>query len=60
MVCEDSLAPDIARNFYNSRETKVDKVKIKKVGGTRNVPLDLKIIAEEAHTSQTYKEFLRP
>ena len=58
MGCEDALAPDITRNFYNSRESKVDKVRIKKVGGTRNVPLDLKIIAEEASTSQTYREFL--
>ena len=58
MGCEDSLAPDISRNFFNSRETKVDKVRIKKVGGTRNVPLDLQIIAEEAQTSKTYKELL--
>ena len=58
MGCKDSLAPDVTRNFYNLRESKVDKVKIRKVGGTRNVPLDLKVIAEEAHGSQTYKKLL--
>ena len=58
MGCEDSLAPDISRNFFSTRETKVDKLRIKKVGGTRNVPLDLQIIAEEAQTSNTYKELL--
>merc|ERR1711954_396139 len=58
MGCKDSQEPDISRNFFNTRETKVDKVRIKKVGGTRNMPLDLQVIAEEAQTSQTYKELL--
>merc|ERR1712081_26155 len=58
MGCNDSLAPDVTRNFYNVRESKVDRVRIRKVGGTRNVPLDLKLIAEEANQSQTYKELL--
>ena len=58
MGCEDSQAPDISRNFFNTRETKVDKLRIKKVGGTRNIPLDLQIIAKEAQTSNTYKELL--
>merc|ERR1712081_19270 len=47
MGCKDTLAPDITRNFYDSRESKVDKVRIKKLEG----PLDLKIIAKEAHGS---------
>ena len=38
MGCEDSLAPDVTRNFYNSRESKVDKVKIKKLGGQEMCP----------------------
>ena len=58
MGCKDSQAPDISRNFFNTRETKVDKLRIKKVGGTRNVPLDLQIIAEEAQTRNAYKELL--
>ena len=36
----------------------MEKVRIKKVGGSRNVPLDLKIIAEEAQGSQTYRNLL--
>ena len=58
MECEDALAPDIARNFYNTRETKVNKLRIRKVGEARNVPLDLLVIAEEAQTSPTYKALM--
>ena len=58
MGCEDCVAPDISRNFFSTRETKLNKLRVKKVGGTRNTPLDLQIIAEEAQTSKTYKELL--
>ena len=58
MGCKDALAPDVTRNFFNTRETSTYKLKIKKIGEMRNIPLDLQIIAEEAKTSNTYQDLI--
>ena len=58
MGCEDPLAPDVSRNFFSTRETRTNKLRIKKVGEMRNLHLDLQIIAEEAQTSTTYEDLL--
>ena len=52
------MAPDMSRNFFSTRETKMNKLRVKKIGENRNIPLDLQIIAEEAHTSTTYQDLL--
>ena len=35
-----------------------NKLKIKKIGEMRNIPLDLQIIAEDAKTSNTYHDLI--
>ena len=58
MGCSDADAPEVTRNFFNNREVSTNKLKIKKIGEMRNIPLDLHIIAEEAKTSNTYHDLI--
>ena len=57
--CSDKEAPEVKWNFFNNREVSTSKLKIRKIGEMRNIPLDLVIIAEEAKTSTKYDDLIR-